>query len=117
VKSDVFSYDPYYNHWSHLAWDVKHTMQTVNTPKTKPLWATIRSCGPTWYDCLDDWFDIRRQSSAAWIEGADSINYFMFSHWLSDMERNAWHTVWPGPKGPVASPAVKYWIMRWRIYN
>ncbi len=104
LKSDVFSYDPYYNHWSHLAWDVKNTMKTINTPKVKPLWSTIRSCGPTWYDCLDDWFDIRRQTSAAWIEGSDSINYFMFSHWLSDMERNAWYTVWPGPKGPVASP-------------
>lgn len=104
LKSDVFSYDPYYNHWTHLGWDVKHTVETVNTPKNKPLWTTIRSCGPTWYDCLDDWFDIRRQTSAAWIEGSDSINYFMFSHWLSNMERNAWYTVWPGPKGPVASP-------------
>ena len=104
LKSDVFNYDPYYAAVAGLERDVSNTVAEINTPKRKPLWITLRSCGPTWYDTLDLWFDIRRQTMAAYAAGADSINYFMYAHWMKDMEENAWYMVFPGPQGPVAAP-------------
>ncbi len=99
LKTDILSFNPYFDNWLKL----KDAMTKIK-PQQSPLWTTIRCCGPGWMDTLDLWFDIRMQTLTAWLAGSDSINYFMYAHWLSDMEQNNWYAVWPGLKGPVAAP-------------
>ena len=64
----------------------------------------MRSCGPSFYDCLDLWLDIRRRSLASVRGNVDGINYFTYADWGTDIERTAWYAVIPGTKGPIATP-------------
>ena len=112
LPSDAYSWDPY----GRGAGGAYKTAATVDTmwrqTKDKPSWITLRSCGPTWYDCLDLWLDIRRRSLGAFRGNVDGINYFGYTHWLSDMEiyGNDWYAVIPGVQGPIATP-------RWQAVN
>ena len=104
LPSDVYSWDPYGIGTDH-AYETASIVDTMwRKTKNKPSWITLRVCGPNWLDCLDLWLDIRRRSLASVRGNVDGINYFGYSHWLSDMERHAWYAVIPGVQGPIATP-------------
>lgn len=107
LKSDITSVD-HYGIWV----GVRDAMPIISgpflhdkdKPKDKPFWLTVKSCGPTFYDYIHLYFDIRRQAVNSWNQGVDSVNYFMYSHWLNNMETDGFYTVMPGEAGPVAAP-------------
>ena len=110
LKTDLFSWDPY-GLGAAGAYEAAAKVDAVWRKTTnKPAWITLRSCGPTFYDCLDLWLDIRRRSAASFRGNVDGLNYFMYSHWGSDMETHAWYAVIPGAKGPIATE-------RWQALN
>jgi len=110
LPSDAFSWDPYGLGADH-AYETAATVDTMwRKTKNKPSWITLRSCGPDWMDCLDLWLDIRRRSLGSVRGNVDGINYFMYAHWGTDMERYPWYAVIPGTQGPIATP-------RWQALN
>ena len=103
IESDVFSWDPY-GRGTSQAREAAHKVQELwREAKDKPSWITLRCCGPRFWDCRDDWLDIRRRSIAAYKGGVDGINYFMYSHWLTNMRQFTYYAVIPGSQGPIAS--------------
>jgi hypothetical protein len=104
LKSDVYCWDPYGVGPDFVYNSVKKVDTLWREGKGQPIWCTLRSCGPTFYDCLDLWLDIRQQSLAAFRGNTDGVNYFMYSHWDSNLEQCAWYAVFPGSKGPIATP-------------
>lgn len=104
ASTDIFVWDPYHS----LAWRARDAAQKVDKgwrkAKDKPAWITLRSCGPNFCDTMDLWLDIRRRSLAAYQANVDGLNYFMYAHWLDNMEKFTYYAVIPGPKGPVATP-------------
>ncbi|MCP4640534.1 MAG: hypothetical protein GY851_08880 [bacterium] len=103
IKSDLFSWDPYGKGTGHALEATEKVRTQWRDVRNSPMWITLRCCGPRYSDLNDHWLDIRRRSIAAYKGGVDGINYFMYSHWLSNMEQFTFYAVMPGSQGPIAS--------------
>ncbi len=103
IKSDLFSWDPYGIGTKHALAATEKVRTQWQEVRNLPSWITLRCCGPIFSDCFDHWLDIRRRSLAAYKGGVDGINYFMYSHWLKNMEQFTYYAVFPGSQGPIAS--------------
>ncbi len=104
IKTDVFCWDPY-GVGAESAYNEAELINRLwRAVKNKPAWITLRCCGPNFYDCLDLWLDIRRRSLAAYRGNVDGMNYFMYAHWMKNLERYSYYAVFPGSKGPIGTP-------------
>ena len=104
LKSDVLSWDPYKNGTQQIENETRIVRSVWRNAYHKPVWVTLQCCGPTFYDTFDLWLDIRKRSVAAYNGMCDSVNYFMYAHWMSDFQVHTWYAVIPGSKGPIATP-------------
>lgn len=104
LKTDVFSWDKYGIGARIIVNDMKKVRALLPDKKSKPIWVTLRSSGPNWYDTLDLWFDIRTQAVAAYQGGVDSISYYKYIQFMNALSWRDFGIVTMGPKGPIAAP-------------
>lgn len=85
LKTDFVSWDKYLIGAKGIANDLDQVRKCFGNERI--FWLTLRASGPFWYDTAHLYMDIRTQGAAAFLHGADSINYYKY---LSIRESITW---------------------------